>query len=58
MQAAHLSMRSASFPNQDNLQSTTAKPGLYFSLLFMSLIFKKAFSNVFLVRFFHAGFSL
>lgn len=58
MQAADPSMHSASFQNQDNLQSTTAKCGLYSSLLFMILICKKAFSNAFSVRFFHADFSL
>lgn len=58
LQAADLSMRSASFQNRDNLQSTIAKFGLYSSLLFMILIFKKAFSNALSVRLFHAGFSL
>lgn len=58
MQADDLSMHSASFQNQDNLQSSIAKLGLYSSLLFMILIFKKAFSNAFSVRFFHACFSL
>lgn len=51
-QAADLSMHSAFFQNQDNLSSTTAKFGLYSSSLLMILIFMKAFSNAFLVRFF------